>query len=73
MKTFLEINFSKTSSVPFLISKPKSFKINERIQIHNSSCSNEFLNNLNTVCNCTSIKDAHSVKYFEITIKKFLK
>jgi len=73
MKKSLEINFSKISSDPFLISKSKSFEINECVKIHNSSCSNELLNNFNTVYNCTSIKDEYSVKYFRITVKKFLK
>lgn len=67
----LEINFDKTTCIPFSISKAKILDINECIKIHDSNCLG--VNNLSIICNCVSLKSAYSVKYLGVTIDRFLK
>lgn len=74
---FLEITYNKTCGVPFLISKMKIFQIHDDIKV------NDFkrlemktlnFNNRNN-CNCTRIyiKCLDSIKYFGVTIDRYLK
>jgi len=67
----LEINFNKTTCIPFSIPKANMFNVYECIKIHDSNCIGCLT--INTICNCTSLKSADSVNYLGIVFDGFLK